>query len=127
LVVVDAGPIIALAGAEQLGVLRELFVRVVMPTVVRDEIAAPPEGRPGAAAILSAEWLEVVESPMPVDPYLAGMLDAGEASAIALARSMPGAAVLMDEQRGRRIATSRKFSPRWRGSERTATTCRTAL
>ena len=106
LVVADSGPLIALAGVDCLAVLRGLFARVVMPTVVRDEIMAPPPGRPGAAAILTADWLEVLSPPLPPDPFVREALDYGEAAVIALARSLGNATVLIDEKRGRRVAAT---------------------
>lgn len=75
-----------------------------MPTVVRDEIAAPPTGRPGAAAVLGADWIEHLPPLGLPDPFIAGALDYGEAAVIALARTLPGAEVLIDERRGRRVA-----------------------
>jgi predicted nucleic acid-binding protein len=61
------------------------------------------EGRPGAASIQAASWIQVVR----VDPTsTAGyelLVDAGEAAAIALAMS-EGGLLLMDDDRGRRLA-----------------------
>ncbi len=106
LVVADSGPLIALAGADCLPALHALFARVLMPTIVRDEIAAPPPGRPGAAAVLASTWLEVIDPPAQTDPFLSGALDQGEAAVIAVARSIEGAMVLIDEKRGRRVAAT---------------------
>jgi predicted nucleic acid-binding protein len=106
LVVADSGPLIALAGADGLELLHLLYQRVVMPTAVRQEIAAPPPNRPGAAAVLNAHWLEVIGPVGPPDPFIVGALDSGEAAVIALARTLPGAVVLMDERRGRRVAST---------------------
>ena len=70
------------------------------------EILAPPAGRPGAAAVLAADWLEVVDPTEAPDPLLSAALDAGEAEVIVLARSLPMATVLLDERRGRQIAAT---------------------
>ena len=42
LVVVDAGPLIALAGVDCLELLPKLFSRVLVPSVVFAEVTAPP-------------------------------------------------------------------------------------
>jgi len=58
-VIADAGPLIALARIAALDLLRRLFGRVSITTVVRDEIL-PPSDFPGAAALqaaLEAGWL----------------------------------------------------------------------
>ena len=105
-VVADSGPLIALAGADALGLLHALFHRVVVPRAVLDEILAPPTGRPGSSAVRAASWIEVAETVSTADPLLTASLDHGEAAVIALARSMPGATVLLDERRGRQIAVT---------------------
>lgn len=46
----------------------------------------------------------MVSLPAPPDAFLASQLDAGEAAVVTLARQRPGAEVLMDERRGRRVA-----------------------
>lgn len=49
IVVPDAGPLIYLAGAGQLDLLRRLFTRVVVPRVVHDEVVVAGAGLLGAA------------------------------------------------------------------------------
>ena len=105
-VVADSGPLIALAGAGCLGLLHSLFQRVVVPRAVLAEILAPPSGRPGAAAILAADWIEIADPTGAPDPLLSASLDSGEAAVIALARTISGAVVLLDERRGRQIAST---------------------
>lgn len=128
IVVADAGPLIALAGVRRLELLAGLFEHTIVPYVVRDEIAAPPAGRLGAEEFLRASWLESL-SPSPPDPFLAASLDEGEASVISLARTLPNAAVLIDERRGGRVAATAyrlqvtgtgasSFAPRQQGCSR---------
>ncbi len=83
IVVADASPIICLARVGRLALVRDLFGRVIVPPAVRDEVAAGPGGD---QVLQSSTWIEV----RPVTDStrvaaLAGELDLGEASAIALA------------------------------------------
>ncbi len=99
-IVVNTGPLIALAGIGQLGLLVRLFDRVMVPGTVREEMAAHSHRQ---APDLPAE-IQVVESTTPLDPLLSEMLDQGEAGVIqtALARTIPQ--VLIDERKGRKVA-----------------------
>lgn len=104
LVIADSEPLISLARIEQLPLLPTLFGVVRIPEAVMRELTqGAAEGRPGAASIQAASWIQVVR----VDPTSAAgyelLVDAGEAAAIALAMS-EGGLLLMDDDRGRRLA-----------------------
>lgn len=105
LVIADASPLILLDRLGHLSLLPDLYGQVVVPRAVLEEIAAGAE-KAGLAEMESAEWIEVAE--LPEDrTLLAALLDelgAGEAAAIALARSRDADLVLIDERQGRRIA-----------------------
>jgi predicted nucleic acid-binding protein len=108
LLVADSGPLIALARLDLLHLPSRLFTEVLVTATVWDEVVRDP--RPAEQSplhgALRAGWLTVVPGhvvwpaghPVPV-------LDAGEVSAIALAHAR-GAAVLLDERRGRAAATA---------------------
>ena len=103
LVVVDSGPLICLARIGQLNLLRALARQVVVPPAVWREVT-DDAAAPGAAAVLAATWV-THESPDNVAvAALEILLDRGEAEAIALAQGHPGALLLVDDARARRVA-----------------------
>lgn len=101
IVVPDAGPLIYLAGAGKLKLLRALYLRVVVPSVVHAEVVTAGAGLVGSAEVAAATWLEV-EDVQP-DMTLAAALDAGEAAAIPLAERL-AATLLCDDADARAIA-----------------------
>jgi predicted nucleic acid-binding protein len=99
-IVINTGPLIALEGIGQVGLLVRLFDKVMVPETVREEIAAHSHRQ---APDLPADIL-IIESKTPLDPLLSEMLDQGEAGVIqtALAQGIPQ--VLIDERKGRKVA-----------------------
>lgn len=104
IVVPDAGPLIYLAGAGQLDLLRRLFARVVVPRVVHDEVVVAGAGLLGSAEVAAAVWIEIMDGAP--DSTLLPVLDAGEAAAIPLAQRL-GATLLCDDGDARVIARQR--------------------
>jgi predicted nucleic acid-binding protein len=113
-VIADAGPLIALARIDSLDLLRSLFGRICITTVVRDEILPATSGHIDTellARTLVEAWIEVVEVPQhdwkPINPGV----DAGEASAIQVACAWRDAGdavlVVMDDRAGRLEARNR--------------------
>jgi len=98
----NAGPLIALAGIGQLGLLRDLIGEVLVADDVKSEVEAG--GKSGAGLFQSAPWLRVTNLSRKIDPLLTSLLDIGEAATISLALQEPAALVLMDEVKGRRVA-----------------------
>ena len=103
-IVCNAGPLIALAGIGQLGVLRDLFGEVLVPAEVQSEVEAGGTSGTGAGVFQAAPWLRVVSLVRKADLLLSSLLDGGEAATIALALESSASLVLMDEVKGRRIA-----------------------
>ena len=101
-VVADAGPLMALARLGCLGVPAELFERVMLtPTVLAECEAKPDRGEgPAIRDALGRRLLQLIDAP---DPGHSWGIDAGEASAIALALEQ-GAGVLIDDRAGRSVA-----------------------
>ena len=103
IIIADAGPLIALARLHQIGLLPQLFGRVLVTNIVFEECA----GRayfPESALIqeaVSKKQLELCASPDFSE--FSQKLNAGEASAIAVAIDF-GCGVLMDDKAGRIMA-----------------------
>ena len=84
-VVVDAGPLIALAGVGQLSVLDRLYGRILVPSAVIREVTLAGAARRGAGEVSAAGFIEEVNVSPPPDPLLANELGPGEAEVITLA------------------------------------------
>lgn len=109
-IVADTGPLIALARVERLGLLQQLYGRIVVPSAVHTELAIGSD-RPGARVLAKAfaeGWIGVRAL---VDPgagrELARFLGPGEAEAIALAEQENARFLVIDDAGGRRIARRR--------------------
>lgn len=121
-VIADAGPLIGLARAGSLELLRELFGQLVITETVAQEIGVLPQENsaqgqangingPGTAvlqAAIAAGWLQICpEDPSDWEPYrpLNPGVDAGEASAIGLALRWKAAGqsvlLIVDDRCGR--------------------------
>lgn len=105
IIVADAGQLIALAKIEQLTLLSALFAEVHMPAYVLHE-AAGNLALAGAAAVRVFADANATIHDDSVDPIVQRLcveIDAGEAQAIALAKSLH-CGVLMDDLLGRGVA-----------------------
>lgn len=104
-VVVDAGPIIALAKTGHLNLLPRLFDEVVVPQSVMAEVAGPGEGRPGTD-IARQSWAHVRSDPAgQQQTQKRRRLGDGEAEAIAIARQdVEGTYLLIDDDTGLKTA-----------------------
>jgi predicted nucleic acid-binding protein len=112
-VVVNATPLISLAMARRLDLLRQLFDEIIVPAAVYEEVAVKGAGRPGANVVAQAAWLQV-ESPtaqLTVEPLLMG-LDVGEMQVLLLGREKRADWVLIDERLGRRVARAMGLQPK---------------
>jgi predicted nucleic acid-binding protein len=98
IVVSDTSPLTALLTIGAADLLKQLFREVVVPAAVRDELQRSHPNLPA--------WLrvETVKNLAQVQKY-AQIVDAGEAEAIELARELHADRLLMDERKGRRLAT----------------------
>ena len=92
--VTDASPLIALDRVGRLGLVPAVLGAVAAPPAVIREFGHRPD------------WLEE-RAPvnLPLVRALRGQLDEGEAEALALAVDLGARAVLLDEKKGRRVAT----------------------
>ena len=83
--------------------LPRLFAEISIPAQVHAELTGSLRFAP-VHELFALPWLQVVNLPDPVDAFLSSQLDPGEAAVVTLARQTNGAAVLIDERRGRRVA-----------------------
>jgi predicted nucleic acid-binding protein len=104
-VVADTSPIRYLVIIEAIAVLPQLYDRVVLPSAVVAELthANAPASVKEWAGILP-EWIEVKTAS---HVGLSGLLDPGEAEAIALAEELKADSLLLDETEAREEALRR--------------------
>jgi predicted nucleic acid-binding protein len=104
-VITDAGPVIALSTVGQLDVLGHLFGKVLVPEAVWGEVVAQGRGRAGSKELVQASWVDRIAVVPPPDALLVEELGPGEAEALALGVRRNADLLLIDERKGRRIAT----------------------
>jgi hypothetical protein len=106
LLVADSGPLIALARLGLLSLPAQLFREALVTATVWDEVSRgphAPELQALQAAVQAGQLRAVADPADNTLPVTEPRIDPGERSAIALALSL-GAAVLVDEKRGRAVA-----------------------
>ncbi len=107
MIVADTGPLIAFARIDRFELLRHVVHMLIIPDAVYDELVGSGRTRPGAGEVAAGVWIQqrAVENRDTL-AELPTYLHLGERHAIALAEEL-GASLLIDEQRGRRIALER--------------------
>jgi hypothetical protein len=110
IVVSNTSPIINLASVGQLDLLQKLYGRIAIPKAVYHEVVFKGAGQAGSAELPSLQW---IESHQVVDlMFVASLrteLDEGESEAIALAIQLKADLLLLDESRGRVVASRLGF------------------
>lgn len=105
--VTNTSPVIALAGIGELRLYEALFDRVLVPFDVWDELVDKP-GAPEPDALRALRNIAFYPAqPIPVE---AAHLDAGERAAIALAVTIPGAWLLLDDKPARGVARALRLT-----------------
>jgi predicted nucleic acid-binding protein len=104
IVVINAGPLVALSMVNRLDLLEALYGRVLVPDAVIREVVGAGVGRVGAREVADAAFLDRTVVDPPPDPLLMSELGPGEAEVIALAHRRRASIVILDERRARRIA-----------------------
>ncbi|MFP5270029.1 DUF3368 domain-containing protein [Coleofasciculus sp.] len=107
IVVSDTSPLSGLAIVGYLGLLEQLYGRVLIPSGVWHELQRGGEDDPRITDVLGLDWIEVRQ---PTNQQLVNVLqterhlDRGESEAIALALEVNAEELLIDERLGRRQA-----------------------
>ena len=99
IVVSDTSPITTLLRVNHFHLLVTLFHEVIIPNGVREELLRGHQNLPRELKIVAVQDSTAVER-------LKLHLDIGEAEAIALTKELKADALLIDEKKGRRIATA---------------------
>jgi predicted nucleic acid-binding protein len=106
IVVSNTSPIINMAAVGRLDLLQQLYEKVVIPQAVYNEITVVGAGQPGAMEVQTVDWIEAKEVTNRIlVTALQAELDEGEAEAIALAIQLKAHLLLLDERRGRAVAS----------------------
>ena len=106
IIVSDTSALANLALVDQLWLLQELYGNVVIPDVVAQELNNATSSK--IQSILSLDWIEVkwVTNPTMANTIQQEQsLDPGESYAIVLALEQQADELLIDERRGRQVAT----------------------
>ena len=108
IVVSDATPIISLAKLNMIDLLGRFYNEVLLPKAVYDEVYQNPMFSAEAEIIQNCDFItvETVTQAQSVKILRAAGLDLGESEAIVLADTLPNSLLLMDERKGRQIASS---------------------
>lgn len=109
MVICDSSSLIHLAGIGRLGLLRELYGKLIVPTAVWREVVEEGKGRLGVVEVQEARlagWIEVRSATQELLlRSLKQELDDGEAEVISLAIELKASLILLDETEARRIAS----------------------
>lgn len=106
IVVSNTSPIINLATIGKLDILRQLYGSIVIPESVYHEIAVTGSGEAGSMEVQTLGWIETKKAANRFQvAALQIELDKGEAEAIALALELKSDLLLLDERRGRAVAS----------------------
>jgi len=107
IVVSNTSPIVNLAAIGRLDLLEQLYGTVIIPQAVYREIVVLGAGQPGAMEVSTLVWIEARDvMNRALVTALQTNLDEGEAEAIALAIEVGADLFLLDERRGRSVASS---------------------
>jgi len=106
IIVSDTSPINNLAAISYLYLLHQLYGTVLIPEAVYGELTDPNFPVAGATEVQTFDWLQTrAVADRTLVEALNNELDIGEAEAIALAVEIQADQVLIDERRGRLIAS----------------------
>ena len=106
IVVSNTSPITNLAAIGQLDMLRQLYAKILIPQAVYGELTFGDGNQPGGQEVQTLAWIETRHvADRVLVTALQLELDPGEAEAIALAVEVKAELLLLDERRGRMVAS----------------------
>ncbi|NJK63520.1 MAG: DUF3368 domain-containing protein [Synechococcaceae cyanobacterium SM2_3_1] len=106
IIVSDTSPVNNLAAINHLHLLHQLYGMVFNPEAVYRELTGPNFPVAGVTEVQTFDWIQTrTISDRTLVKALSNELDIGEAEAIALAVEMQADQVLIDERRGRLVAS----------------------
>jgi uncharacterized protein len=106
IIVSDTSPINNLAAINYLYLLHQLYGAIFIPEAVFRELTDPDFPVAGSTEVQTFDWIQTRSvSDRTLVEALSNELDTGEAEAIALAVEMQADQVLIDERRGRLVAS----------------------
>lgn len=106
-VVCDSSTLISLSRIGRLDIIENTVESLLIPMAVYEEVVIRGFGRPGAAEVREAKWIEKREiSDREVVMRLHVSLDLGESEAIALAKEVKADLIVLDDERARKTALS---------------------
>lgn len=103
-VVSNTGPLLGLSRIGQMGLVARLFPEVIVPPEVVDELLQTPHADVADIRRQLVHFTQATAT-FPPDALLQAQLDPGEAAVICLASQRGLLPVLMDERKGRRVAS----------------------
>lgn len=104
--VADSSPLIVLARAGLIELLRVAGDEVLVPEAVAVEVRRRGPSDPTLKALASHPWLRIVAVGTVPPVIVAWDLGAGESAVLAWARSHPGCQAILDDEAARRCAAS---------------------
>jgi predicted nucleic acid-binding protein len=102
--VVNSSPLIVLAAAGHLHLLRMLGRRMIVPLVVAHEVRRYGDTDPAHRALAELDWLDVIDTGPVAAAVRACRVDAGESAVLTWALLHPGTTAVIDDRLGRRCA-----------------------
>ena len=106
LIICDSSPLILLANIDCLHLIPLMAEEIWIPRTVWDEVTVNAGSRPETLLMKAQFSADVREADPLLEAAYALMVDRGEAAALALATKIKDPCLLMDDRKGRRVASA---------------------
>jgi uncharacterized protein len=110
IVVANSTPLIQLSKIHRLTILRDVYGKIIIPQEVETEVVIEGAGRPGAAEVQAATWIEartVTNKAEVTRLHTITPLGKGECGTIVLAEEIGAQRVIIDDRAARQVAQAR--------------------